>query len=317
MKSVRYILCLALAAAAVSCAKVDPGTIADPVSDGGHLMVTITVGRDAGTKTGVSPAGLVSFTTDDRLSLFQTVDHASGGSTTSLVQSGAPTLIGDGEGASFSFDLDTSGIGPQDDITFRAGTGDWSLLSGNSAIIDIPANLSPASYPSGSVLPSNGVITLSDPISASLGDIPLALNGTVQLNHLVDYGTICMNDVPEEAGRITGIMVSESSGAGLAGPATFNISTGSFVDCPGQSVAISTSEQQQAQISADTGTSIWFTRLPAQLSSGSPSFTILLTDENGKQWKGVFTPHVSPDAPMPATGSVTGIDISSWSPSNP
>lgn len=311
MKYLKIILPAALVLAAVSCGKVDPSAIDDPISDGNHLMVTITVGRDPETKTSVSGAGKVSFTENDQLTLFQTVEHASGGTTTSIIKSNSTSLISGGQRASFLFDINTSGITVNDDISYRAATGDWSLDTDSAPVVTVPSSLDPSSY-SGSVLPPNGVITVSDRMSASVTDISDVLNASVRLNHVVDYGVLDIQGLPDNAAAITGIAVSNPSST-IVGPARFDFETCTFTDASSSALTITPSEEQQSQMKNNNGTAIWFTRIPANTAPGKPSsLTVTLKDEDGNEWQGQFSEQRSPDEPIPPTGSLTNVSIGTW-----
>lgn len=311
MKTRTFILSIALVMSAISCGKVDPGTIDDPVADSDIVRVVITVGRGAETKTSVSDAGIVSFTEDDTLNLFQTVEDASGNMTTTLLQSSGISLSSDGSRASFTFDIGVSDISSEDKIVFHAATGDWNIEDEKSApVVNIPNALNANEYAE-SVLPPNGVITMSDPILASKSDISESLNGSVQLNHVVDYGILNVQNIPT-TGKVTNISLVETSGNGIAGPAVFGLSDGCFTDVSSNSLEILPNTNQQSLIQNNTGTAIWFTIAPLQVPFTNRSGKIIAKTDQDETFETDYDLKRSPDEPEPPIGSSTEIKANEW-----
>lgn len=333
MRLYQSILFVALAASLAACGWIDPESIDDPVDETTQRLVKISVGSEPDTKFNVNVEendgvrqGVVTFTENDKLFLFETKEPMGGSASTSIIPSTGTVLKNGGKSADFFF-LFTSSTGaeiPIKSLTYIAAAGEWSLNENNGNMeVDIPASFNMEENGE-SLLPQKGVIAMSDPYSGTPSEANKIFTSNVRLNHLVSYGILNITGLPGKT--ITEIKIERTSSVPLAGKATIKLeknsaytdvsdgTSGAFVLSPlslkddsAKAISITPSDAVQDSIRDNTGTSIWLSSVPSSFSSPE-TLNITLTDDTSKTYHAQFSFDHAINAGYPAL-----IDISSWS----
>lgn len=316
MKLYSCLITVVMVSFLAACGRLDPQSVPDPVSELIPEIIRISVGPGSDTKVNVNVVddgsgkeGVVTFTKDDRLFLSETVELNEGSVVNASYWSSSVDVSDDGKSADFYFkiawnaDYDDDTV---DKITYLAAYGDWEQ-QGGELFVSIPT-LIDISKETGSLLPQNGVIAVSDPIVCKPSQIDEALNGNIKLHHMVSYGVLDIRSTLLEGKEIEVIKLSASDSSPVGGNAqlvnvsggvltdssagelqlTFNSSSASVINIIPPSAAV-------ADISANLGTGIWFPTLPEVLAS--KALCISLTDSDGHSYSGSLSSRTSPDAP--------------------
>lgn len=314
MKLHRILLAAIMAASLVSCGRMDPQSVPDPVSESIPKIIVISVGSRPGTKVNVNivdngsgKEGVVTFTENDRLFLSEKIDPYTGEAVDNYYWSYKVVVSEDGKSADFSFAINVDSKYNDEtveSITYLAAYGDWSK-QGGGLYVNIPTSID-LSKETGSVLPQDGVIAVSDPIICKPSRIEEALGGNIKLHHMVSYGVLNVQSSQLVGKTITGITVEGYNSSSIAGEAQLVSSTHtdsssgqfqlSFNSSSASKISIMPSAEIMADISGNLGTNIWFPTLPNIISS--ESLQISLTDAEGRTYSGSLSTRTSPDMPV-------------------
>lgn len=334
----KFISCLTTAVMVsflAACGRMDPQSVPDPVSESLPRIIKITVGSGPDTKVNVNVVdneGVVTFTENDRLFLSETVELKGGSVINGYYWSTGVKLSDDGKSADFYFALPYN---PEyndetvDKITYRAAFGKWEKQGGDLSVT-IPASID-LSQVTGSLLPQDGVIAVSDPIVCKPSNIDEVLNGNIRLHHMVSYGILDIRGDMLKGKEIETITVSSGDSSPVAGKAHLvNVQGGMQTDTSAGELQLSFTSSSASEISSEIGiipssaavqdisgnlgTSIWFPTLPSVLSS--EALRILLKDANGQVYSGSLSSRTSPDSPpvVPPQGGAAKFNVTNLNP---